>query len=360
MRKQNKETCLIFLFISILLFSELVFTVQAQTSGSLVYQNQSYITIENITLKGAGTGVGLTLKNCSHVSLYNVHIEDFAIGIKIEGGLANNIYNPQLIYNTEIGLLLTGDYGVTRVFGGSITANGIGIKIDDSSMMNQFYGVEIECNIDNEVTFGDYVYGNLFEGCYFERTDSTSDDFFDMTKAVGINTFYANKFATQGTSQLDVFGDSNMFRDNIFDSGTISLSIHGTKNVFRDNRQGLNYAKISLIDAGTQTQYQNNFFIADNLPQLPSDGNLPQPSDGNLPQPSDGNLPQPSDGNLPQPSDGNLPQVSSTDSGTQEYSFPTILILFLAIAITITLIATVLLDKKYKNTGNKSHKKQIV
>ena len=180
-------------------------------------------------------------------------------------------------------------------------------------MMNQFYGVEIECNTDNEVTFGDYVYGNLFEGCYFERTDSTSDDFFDMTKAVGINTFYANKFATQGTSQLDVFGDSNMFRDNIFDSGTISLSIHGTKNVFRDNRQGLNYAKISLIDAGTQTQYQNNFFIADNLPQLPSDGNLPQPSDGNLPQPSDGNLPQPSDGNLPQPSDGNLPQVSLTD-----------------------------------------------
>ena len=142
----------------------------------------------------------MTLKNCSHVSLYNVHIEDFAIGIKIEGGLANNIYNPQLIYNTEIGLLLTGDYGVTRVFGGSITANGIGIKIDDSSMMNQFYGVEIECNIDNEVTFGDYVYGNLFEGCYFERTDSTSADFFDMTKAVGINTFYANKFATQGTS----------------------------------------------------------------------------------------------------------------------------------------------------------------
>ena len=91
MRKQNKETCLIFLFISILLFSELVFTVRAQNSGSLVYQNQSYITIENITLKGAGTGVGLTLKNCSHVSLYNVHIEDFAIGIKIGGGLAGTI-----------------------------------------------------------------------------------------------------------------------------------------------------------------------------------------------------------------------------------------------------------------------------
>ena len=336
MRKQNKEVCLISLLISILLFSELVFTVQAQTSGSLFYQNQSYIIIENITLKGAGTGVGLTLKNCSHVSLYNVHIEDFAVGVKIEGGLANNIYNPQLMYNTEIGLLLTGDYGVTRVFGGSITANGIGIKIDDFSMMNQFYGVEIECNIDNEVTFGDNVYGNLFEGCYFERTDSTSADFFDMTKAVGINTFYANKFATQGTSKLDVFGNSNMFKDNIFDSGTTRFSIHGTKNVFRDNRQGLNYAKIILIDAGTETQYQNNFFMADDLPQLPSDGSLPQPSDGSL------------------------PQASSADSGTPEYSFPTILILFLAITIAITLIVTLLLDKKYKNSGNKSHKKQIV
>ena len=360
MRKQNKETRLIFLFISILLFSELVFTVQAQTSESLVYQNQSYIIIENITLKGAGTGVGLTLKNCSHVTIYNVHIEDFAIGVKIEGGLANNMYNPQLIYNKEIGLLLTGDYGVTRVFGGSITANGIGIKIDDSSMMNQFYGVEIECNIDNEVTFGDNVYGNLFEGCYFERTDSTSENFFDMTKAVGTNTFYANKFATQKTSNLDVFGDSNMFRDNIFDSGTISLSIHGIKNVFRDNRQGLNYAKIILIDAGAETQYQNNFFIIDNLPQLPSDGNSPLPSDGNFPKPSDGNLPLPSDGNFPKPSDGNLPQVSSKDPGTSEYSFPTILVLFLAIAITITLIVTLLLAKKHKNIENKSHKKQII
>jgi hypothetical protein len=357
MRKQNKEAYLIFLFISILLFSELVFTVQAQTDKSLVYQNQNYVVIENITLKGAGTGVGLTLKDCSHVSLYNVHIENFAIGIKIEGGLANNIYNPQLIYNTEIGLLLTGDYGVTRVFGGSITANGIGIKITDSSMMNLFYGVEIEVNIDNEVTFGDYTYGNLFEGCYFERTDSTSDNFFDMTNAVGTNTFYANKFATQGTSKLEVFGNTNIFKDNIFDSGLVSLSIHGTKNVFRDSRQGLNYAEIILIDAGTETQYQNNFFIADNLPQLPSDGNLPQPSDGNLPQPSDGNLPQ--------PSDGNLPQVSSKNPGTPEYSFPTISILFLviaiviatAIAIAITLIATVLLDKKYKNMENRSHKK---
>ncbi len=362
MSKQNKEAPLIFLFISILLFSELVFTVQAQTNKSLVYQNQNYVVIENITLKGAGTGVGLTLKDCSHVSLYNVHIENFAIGIKIEGGLANNIYNPQLIYNTEIGLLLTGDYGVTRVFGGSITANGIGIKITDYSMMNLFYGVEIEVNIDNEVTFGDYTYGNLFEGCYFERTDSTSDDFFDMTKAVGTNTFYANKFASQGTSKLEVFGNTNIFKDNIFDSGPVSLSIHGTKNVFRDNRQGLNDAEIILIDAGTETQYQNNFFIADNLPQLPSEGNLPQPSEGNLPQPSEGNLPQPSNGNLPQPSNGNLPQVSSKKPETPEYSFPTILILSLAIAITITitLIATVLLDKKYKKMGNKSHKKQIV
>ena len=131
MIKQNKKVHLILLFISIVLFSDLVFTVQAQTDESLVYQNESNIVVENITLIGDGTGIGLTLVNCSRVSLYNVHIENFAIGIKIEGGLANNIYNPQLLYNTEIGLLLTGEYGITRVFGGSITANGVGIEIDD-------------------------------------------------------------------------------------------------------------------------------------------------------------------------------------------------------------------------------------
>ena len=312
MIKQNKKMHLVLLFISIILFSDLVFTVQAQTDESLVYQNESNIVIENITLIGDGTGIGLTLLNCSRVSLYNVHIENFAIGIKIEGGLANNIYNPQLLYNTEIGLLLTGEYGITRVFGGSITANGVGIEIDDFSMMNQFYGIEIEVNIQNEVTFGDGTYGNLFEGSYFERTDQTSTEFFDMTKAIGMNTFYANKFASQGESNLEVFGDSNIFADNIFDAGTVILTIHGDKNIFRDNRQGPTYAEIILTDAGTQTQYRNNFFVADNLPQLSSESNLPQ--------------------------------VSSKDLAIPEYSFPTILLLFLA--VTITMIATLILISK--------------
>jgi hypothetical protein len=315
MIKQNKKVHLILLFISIVLFSDLVFTVQAQTDESLVYQNESNIVVENITLIGDGTGIGLTLVNCSRVSLYNVHIENFAIGIKIEGGLANNIYNPQLLYNTEIGLLLTGEYGITRVFGGSITANGVGIEIDAFSMMNQFYGVEIEVNIQNEVTLGDGTYGNLFEGSYFERIDSTSPDFFDMTKAIGINTFYANKFASQGASSLEVFGDSNVFADNIFDSGTVILTIHGNKNIFRDNRQGPTYAEIILTDAGTETQYRNNFFVADNLPQLPSESNLPS----------------------------DLPHVSSKDPAIPKYSFPIILLLF--IAVTITSIATLLLIK---------------
>ena len=312
MIKQNKKMHLVLLFISIILFSDLSFTVQALTDESLVYQNESNIVIENITLIGDGTGIGITLLNCSRVSLYNVHIENFAIGIKIEGGLANNIYNPQLLYNTEIGLLLTGEYGITRVFGGSITTNGVGIEIDDFSMMNQFYGVEIEVNIQNEVTFGDGTYGNLFEGSYFERTDQTSTEFFDMTKAIGINTFYANKFASQGESNLEVFGDSNIFADNIFDAGTVILTIHGDKNIFRDNRQGPTYAEIILTDAGTQTQYRNNFFVADNLPQLSSESNLPQ--------------------------------VSSKDPAIPEYSFPTILLLFLA--VTITMIATLILISK--------------
>jgi hypothetical protein len=313
MISQNKKAHLIILVISILLLSELFFTVQAQTDQSLVYENQSNIVIENITLIGDGTGIGLTLVNCSRVSIYNVHIENFAIGIKIEGGLANNIYNPQLLFNTEIGLLLTGEYGINRVFGGSITANGIGIGIDNFSMMNQFYGVEIEVNIQNEVTFGEGTYGNLFEGSYFERTDETSTDFFDMAKAIGINTFYANKFASQGTSSLEVFGDSNVFADNIFDAGRVILTIHGYKNVFRDNRQGPTYAEIILTDAGTETQYRNNFFVADNSPQLPPESNLPQ---------------------------------STKDPIIPEYTFPTILLS--ALAVTITMIATLLLTRKIR------------
>ena len=303
MSRLNRKIPFIFFVITILVFSDLVSNVDAQTDNPLFYENEHYLVIENITLNGDGTGVGLTLKDCSHVSLYNVHIENFAIGIEIQGGLANNIYNPQLIYNTEIGLLISGDYGITRVFGGSIIANGIGIKITNSSMMNQFYGTEIELNKQNEVTLGDSTYGNLFEGCYFERTDSTSGDFFDMTGTIGKNTFYANKFASQRASQLNVFGDSNVFRDNIFDSGTVSLSIYGTNNAFSDNRQGLTDAEIILSDGGTDTRYQNNFFIADNLPQL-----------------------------------------SSTDPKISDYSFLAIVLLF----IFITLFATVIV-KKYCN-----------
>jgi len=266
----NRKMQINILLITVLLFSALFSIEEVKADSSLFYENKQYLVIENITLRGDGTGVGLTLKDCSHVALYNIHIENFAIGIKIENGLANNIYNPQLTENKEIGLLITGDYGITRVFGGSIIANGIGVKITNSAIMNQFYGTELELNLQNEVTFGESTYGNLFEGCYFERADSTSDNFLDMTNTLGKNTFYTNKFASQIASRLEVFGDSNVFRDNIFDSGTVSLSISGTKNVFSDNRQGEVDAEIIISDPGTNTEFKNNFFISDDSPQLPT------------------------------------------------------------------------------------------
>ncbi len=83
MSRLNRKIGFSFLFISVLFFSDLVSNVGAQTDNSLFYEDQNYLVIENITLRGDGTGVGLTLKDCRHLSLYNVHIENFAVGIKI-------------------------------------------------------------------------------------------------------------------------------------------------------------------------------------------------------------------------------------------------------------------------------------
>ena len=257
------------------LFLLLTLTLLSATSlvyaydDPVAYTGVNYQIYENINLVGNGTGTGLTVSGSSHNSFYNVHIENFSIGIFVDGGLANNWFNVQIINNVDIGVQLSNDYGVNRFFGGSISSNkGIGVQIDEGSIMNQFFGTEIEVNNITEVSFNGNTYGNLFEGVYFERTASTQPQFFTWTNALGSNTFYSNKFATQGNSTLEIAGDSNIFRDNIFDSGTVTLTITGDSNIFRDNRQGMTNAIVNINDNGVNTIFQANIFSGESPPLL--------------------------------------------------------------------------------------------
>lgn len=226
-------------------------------------------TLENIKLTGDGTGIAITITNSSRIILRNVTLTDWACGINTTNGIFNSYYDLN-IQNCGIGWHINGFYGINRAYGGSIVNNNLGVLLSNGTCMNQFYGTEIEWNINAEVQFGDDVYGNLFEGCYFERTEATSDYFFLwQASSIGSNTFIANKFASQGDSVLTLKGNGTVFNANLFHGATQELiwDVYGNGSSITNNRAVYPLPGLAFNDYGTSNTRTGNYFYNVNINQ---------------------------------------------------------------------------------------------
>jgi hypothetical protein len=205
-------------------------------------------------------------------NIYNVEIAKFYVGFNGTGGLFSNIYNLN-VHDNYVGVWLGLKYGNYHFYGGSIQYNQIGLElfsdavvnsIDQSTDMNQFYGTEIELNTIADVNFNagiGIVAGNIFEGCYFERAPSMTQDFFTYNNGANVraNSFIGCKFASQINSQLQLQGVGHVFFGNWFD-GPSNFTVTGSNHTITDNKAIATTTEVVFTDKSFNSTINNNSF----------------------------------------------------------------------------------------------------
>ncbi len=262
-------------------------------SGGLVFNYTGMTTIRDLLLEGSSTndGCGLTLDWTWRTNIYNVEITNFRVGFNGTNGLFSNIYDLN-VHDNYIGVWLGLKYGNYHFYGGSVQFNEVGLELfsDDtvegvvqSTNMNQFYGTEIELNTLTDVYFNagiGIIAGNIFEGCYFERIPSTTDDFFTYNNGANVraNSFIGCKFASQINSQLELQGIGHMFVGNWFD-GPSFFTVLGSNHTITDNKAISEPNQVVLVDNSTDSTIKDNSFLEDpqNITSTETDATSPTP-----------------------------------------------------------------------------------
>lgn len=128
------------------------------------------------------TGIGLNIENNGGVSLKNVIVQCFNIGVRICNSLGSVIDGTCYFGFNRIGLVLEGIANANRFFGVKVRENfqiGVYFKSnkDGNPTANYFYGGYIESNrpwntnfeLEGIGVYFDKGYDNVFDGIYFEN-----------------------------------------------------------------------------------------------------------------------------------------------------------------------------------------------
>ena len=234
----------------------------------------------NHTLSGFPTGVGLRIASITGVTVRNLGVERFGIGVEVSGGGSHRLHrltiveNSDFYCNTGIGLLLESTEGnrlqesvVTRnrAWGVRIVSSRENLLRNNEIVANRWRPGDLTGNVDlfqaegNRIVGNDLSRGGLF-GARFDRSNGNV-----LAKNVIDDTAAQPLF---GTAVLLSDSDENLVRNNLVDrdppanpatrfSG-IALFGASTGNVVEKNRVEHHDFGISLAEGVQETLVTKN------------------------------------------------------------------------------------------------------
>jgi len=192
-------------------------------------------------LEGNGSGHGFSLDGINNVTIRNIVVEDFSIGVYLNSSSGNVISGNTIMANTEYGVYLDGSSNNT-IFGNNLQNNFKGIELWDScentvsgnnitaEAVYNDYGIKLRYCASNTVS-GNNIKNND-EGVYLANSSSNT---------VSGNSIEDNYYGVvlANSSSNAIFG--NMLRNN--DEGTrlrfSSSNIISGNNMTTTNNNGV-------------------------------------------------------------------------------------------------------------------------
>ena len=207
------------------------------------------------TLKGAGSGTGIDLSNRSNVTIKNMEIKAFRIGIRLYESSINSIYGNGITNNDWYGIILH-ESSNNSVYGNKIANNGSGIRLWIKSSNNSVYGNNITANNHDGILLyessNNSVYGN-----------NIANNDYGIRLSWSSNNTLRNNNATNNRYNFGV--DSRSLSDYIQDIDA-SNTVDGRPIYYLVNRQDmavpLNAGYVALVNCTCMTV--KNLNLTDN------------------------------------------------------------------------------------------------
>jgi parallel beta-helix repeat protein len=210
----------------------------------LIQKNNTVLDGAGHTLKGNGTGIGITLYRTTHVTIQNMRITGFSNGIMINSSSNNIITGNDIssnglenVWMSAYELAYPSDFNV--ISGNNITrSNGNGIELDYFCSNNTIFGNNVSANIGAGIYLVSGADGNTING------NTVSSDLVN-----GIYLF--------DHSENNIISENNITNDYWYG---IKLDYGSNGNIFAENNFATsNYAAFGFQGSSDNRIYHNNF-----------------------------------------------------------------------------------------------------
>ena len=212
---------------------------------NILLDGQRYI------LQGTGSGYGITLLGRCNVTLRNIEINAFVIGVWLNSS-SNNTVSGNNITNNEYGIYLYASSNNNTISGNNITNNEIGSRFYSSSsntvsgnnITNNGNGVILNSSSNNTFS-GNNIIANNFNGIYLYSSSS--------------NTISSNNMTDNDAGVILYTSSSNTVSgNNITDNDSYGVYLHNSCN-------NSTVSGNSFVGDGLRVSYSFGNVVVDNL-----------------------------------------------------------------------------------------------
>ena len=227
-------------------------TLKFNVLGSIVIAADG-ITLDGArhTLTGDGTGNGVLLSGRTGVTVKNVIVKNFEVGIFLSNSDGNTLTSNTANSNTGDGISLEGSDGNTLK---NNTANS---NVNEGILLNLSNGNTLTSNTANSNGFG--ILLNLSNGNTLTSNTANSNSFGIFVQLSNSNTLTGN--TANSNAQSGIFlniSNGNTLTSNTANSNSFGILIIGSNNVLQRNTASLNIQSGFLLNTDTNTTLKGN------------------------------------------------------------------------------------------------------
>jgi parallel beta-helix repeat protein len=222
-------------------------------------------------LQGAGSWYGIELSGRRYVTIKNVQIKSFDIGVYLSGSLSNTIIGNNITANNSFGIELDSSSNYNTIIGNNITANNFyGIGLDGSSnntiarntvTANNYDGIELDSSSNYNTIIGNNITANGGNGGIGLYSSSN-------------NNIIRNNITANDNRGIYLTGsNNNIIGNNITANDDEGVYLSGFSNyntIIGNDIAAHTYYGISLSSSSNNKFYHNNFINNRACPQVHS------------------------------------------------------------------------------------------
>jgi len=244
-------------------------------------------------LQGTGSGYGITLLGRCNITLINIEINAFVIGVWLNSSSSNNTVSGNNIANNTYGIYLYASSSNNTVSGNNIANNGYGVilyasssnnTVSGNNIANNMYGIYLHSSSNNNTVTGNHITDNEIGSRIYSSSNNTVSGNHITDNENGVilyasphNAVSGNNIIANNVNGIYLYSSSNntVSGNNITDNDTGACLYSSSSNTVSGNNITDNdWYGVYLHYSSHNNTVSGNIFVGDGLFVYDSFGNV--------------------------------------------------------------------------------------